>query len=80
MKKLIIWALVIVLIGLVACTPMAQCNTIKATGMTLKAEITQCYPPDQFLLIKVKRDQINAVAFFASLHEFAMPQCSQICL
>ena len=38
MKKLIIWALVIVLIGLVACTPTAPGNTIKATGMTLKSE------------------------------------------
>ena len=38
MKKLIIWALVIVLIGLGACTPTAPGNTIKATGMTLKSE------------------------------------------
>jgi serpin B len=38
MKKLIIWALVIVLIGLVACTPTAPGDTIKATGMTLKSE------------------------------------------
>ena len=38
MKKLIIWALVIVLIGLVACTPTTPGNTIQATGMTLKSE------------------------------------------
>ncbi|MFC1982916.1 serpin family protein [Chloroflexota bacterium] len=38
MKKLFIWALAIVLIGLVACTPTAPGETIKATGMTLKSE------------------------------------------
>ncbi|MHC1623883.1 MAG: serpin family protein [Candidatus Methanospirareceae archaeon] len=38
MKKPILLVLVIVLIGLVACTPTAPGNTIKATGMTLKSE------------------------------------------
>jgi serpin B len=38
MKKLMIWALVIVLIGLAACTPAAPVDTIKATGITLKSE------------------------------------------
>jgi serpin B len=38
MKKLIMLALVIVLIGLVACTPTALGDSIKATGMTLKSE------------------------------------------
>ena len=38
MKKAIILALVIVLIGLVACTPTAPGDAIKATGMTLKSE------------------------------------------
>jgi len=38
MKKLIMWVLVIVLIGLVACTPTAPGDSIKATGMTLKSE------------------------------------------
>ena len=38
MKKAIILVLVVILIGLVACTPTAPGDTIKATGMTLKSE------------------------------------------
>jgi serpin B len=38
MKKLIMVVLVIVLIGLVACTPTVSGDTIKATGMTLNSE------------------------------------------
>jgi serpin B len=38
MKKAIILALVVMLIGLAACTPTAPGNTIQATGMTLKSD------------------------------------------
>jgi len=38
MKTPIIWALVILLIGLAACTPTVPGETIQATGMTLQSE------------------------------------------
>jgi serine protease inhibitor len=38
MKKVIILVLIVILIGLAACTPTAPGDTIKATGMTLKSE------------------------------------------
>jgi serpin B len=38
MKTPIIWALVILLVGLAACTPTAPGDTVQATGMTLQSE------------------------------------------
>jgi len=37
MNRLIIWALVVILTGLTACSPTAPGNAIKATGMTLQS-------------------------------------------
>ena len=46
MKKLVLCVLAIVLIGLVACTPTASGDTIKATGMTLNSEMQREQSPE----------------------------------
>ena len=46
MKKLTLWVLVIVLFGLVACTPTASGDTIKATGKILNSKMQREQSPE----------------------------------